>query len=225
MNMLKTFSLLLTVVIPWRIRRRVLEKFLGYKIHPTARIGLAWVFPGELEMGENSRIDHFTVAIHLEKLSLGKNSRIGRSNWITGFPRSSATGHFGHQPDRTPQLSVGDHSAITRGHHLDCTHSLNIGSFTTIAGYSSQFLTHSIDLINNRQDSAPIKIGDYCFVGTNVVVLGGSCLPSHSVLGAKSLLQKSFETEWCLYAGIPAAMKSEIPSDAAYFSRTSGFVV
>ena len=35
--------------------------------------------------------------------------------------------------------------------------------------------------------AAPITIGDYCFVGTNCVLLGGSVLPSYSVLAAKSL--------------------------------------
>jgi hypothetical protein len=55
-------------------------------------------------------------------------------------------------------------------------------------------------------------------------VLGGSILPSHSVLGAKSLLNKSHADEWKLYAGIPAKALSEIPQDAKYFTRSEGFV-
>ena len=50
---------------------------------------------------------------------------------------------------------------FTKYHHFDCTSNIHIGKFTTIAGYHSQFLTHSIDLYENRQDSNSILIGDY----------------------------------------------------------------
>ena len=97
--------------------------------------------------------------------------------------------------------------------------------FTTIAGYGSQLMTHSIDLVENRQDAAPIAIDEYCFVGTDVVILGGSQLPARSVLGAKALLNKCFvETGW-LYAGVPARPIRAVPANAKYFSRADGFVI
>jgi carbonic anhydrase/acetyltransferase-like protein (isoleucine patch superfamily) len=67
-------------------------------------------------------------------------------------------------------------------------------------------------------------IGEYTFVGTNVAILGGAVLPSYSVLGAKSLLNKPFEEEWKLYAGVPAKAVSDIDKDAKYFNRVDGFV-
>ena len=78
--------------------------------------------------------------------------------------------------------------------------------------------------MENRQDSKPIFIGDYTFIGTNVIILGGASLPSYSVLGAKSLLNKKFSTEWRLYGGVPAVELSELSRDAKYFSRKDGFV-
>jgi acetyltransferase-like isoleucine patch superfamily enzyme len=218
------FLKIISFFFPWFIRRRILNKCFGYKIHPKARIGLAWVFPKELILAADSRIDHFTVAIHLNKIELGPKATISRGNWITGFPVKSESPHFKHQMDRKAELILGEASNITKNHHFDCTSHIHIGRFTTIAGYHSQFLTHSIDLYENRQDSNPILIGDYSFVGTNVVVLGGSALPSHSVLGAKSLLNKQFSEEWFLYAGVPAKKISEIPKTAKYFSREEGYV-
>src|SRR5690606_32520420 len=106
--------------------------------------------------------------------------------------------------ERSPKLIIGENSAITKNHHFDCTDAITIGKFCTIAGYSSQFLTHSIDVYENRQNSAPISIGNYAFVSTNVVLLGGASLPSYSILGAKALLNKSLTEEWVLYGGIPA---------------------
>lgn len=218
--LLKIFSFLL----PWSLRRLALEKWFGFKIHPTAYIGLSWIFPNSLIMAAGARIDHFTVAIHLDKIEMGEKSSIGRNNWVTGFPTNTASPHFRHQAGRRAELVVRDFANITKNHHLDCTDLIQIGRYATIAGYQSQFLTHSIDVIENRQDSSPIVIGDYTFVGTNVVVLGGASLPSYSVLGAKSLLNKPYHEEWKLYGGVPAKMIADIPKTAAYFSRLDGFV-
>ncbi len=85
-------------------------------------------------------------------------------------------------------------------------------------------LTHSIDLAPGRQSSEPIEIGEYCFVGTNSVLLGGSSLPHHSVLGAKSLLNKKWEAPFHLYAGLPAKPIKPLPQDMQYFQRSDGFV-
>lgn len=220
---MKLFFRLCVVLLPWFLRRGVLRAVYGYEIHPTARIGWSWIFPQQLVLGEGARIGHLNVAIHLERVELGAHAVIERGNWITGFPRGDAR-HFAHCQARVPALVLGPHTAITKHHHLDCTDRITVGAFTTIAGYGSQFLTHSIDIERNRQDAAPITIGDYCFVGTAVVVLGGAALPARSVLGAKALLNKAHAIPGQLYAGVPAEGVRALPADAEYFRRTSGFV-
>lgn len=210
-------------LLPWPLRRWCLVKFWGFQIHPQARIGLSWIFPKRLTMGPGARIGHLNVAIHLESITLGTSSTISRGNWITGFPKGAAK-HFTHQPDRDPSLVLGDHAAVTKDHHLDCTHRIEIGPFSTIAGYASQFLTHSIDVHECRQDSAPIVIGDHCFIGTNVVVLGGSVLPDRSVLGAKALLSKAYDMTDHLYGGVPAKPVGPLQGERKYFTRQVGFV-
>ena len=217
--------MLVSVLLPWSIRRGLLEKHFGYSLHPTSNIGLAWVFPERLVMGPHSSIGHLTVCKNLALVELGEHSTIGRGNWITGFPAGTNSPHFAQEHDRRPELVVGAHSAITHRHLIDCTNTITIGSFTTFAGFQSQMLTHSIDLEQNRQRSAPIRIGDRCFVGTNSVLLGGSVLPDFSVLGAKSLLNKAFVQTHQLYGGVPAKPLQSLPADYASFHRTSGFVV
>ena len=211
-------------LLPWPLKRYLLTKVYKYEIHRTARIGLSWIFPSALVMDEGAAIGHFNVAVHLDQLSMAEHASISRGNWITGFSTAGNSRHFSHQPQRRSVLSIGKHTAIVKNHHIDCTSQITIGDFTTIAGYQSQFLTHSIDVVNNRQDSHPIHIGDYCFVGTNCVLLGGASLPSRSVLGAKSLLNKKFESEWKLYGGVPAKPVQDVPQDAKYFHRPTGFV-
>lgn len=211
-------------LLPWPLKRRVLVRCFGYRLSPTARIGIAWIYPGQLEMQAESSIDHFCVAIHLDRIQLDRDSHIGRGNWITGLSTKAPSRHFRHLPHRSSSLHLGESAWVAKNHHLDCSDSITIGPFTTVAGYGSQFLTHSIDLQHNRQHCAPIHIGAYCLVGTRVVVLGGSALPSHSVLGACSLLNRPQVEPWSLYAGQPAVLKKAIDPAAAYFTRSDGFV-
>jgi acetyltransferase-like isoleucine patch superfamily enzyme len=221
--MLKKLAMLLSMLLPWPIRRRLLEGLFGYSIHSTSRIGLAWICPRRLIMEERSRIGHFTVCKNIDLLHLGAHAIIGQLNWITGFPSASSR-HFAHQPDRHPELLLGAHAGISSRHLIDCTARVRIGAFATIAGFRSQFVTHSIDLEAGRQSSEPIEIGEYCFVGTNSIALGGSALPHHSVLGAKSLLNKKWEAPFCLYGGVPAKPLKELPHEMEYFLRKEGFV-
>jgi acetyltransferase-like isoleucine patch superfamily enzyme len=214
----------MAMLLPWNLRRTFLEKQFGFQIHPTARIGLAWIFPTRLVMEEGASIGDLTVAKNLDLLHLKTRATIGRGNWITGFPLGNSP-HFASETDRRPELILGEHSAITNRHLLDCTSSITIGAFTTVAGFQSQFISHTIDIRLNRQTSRPIRVGNYCFIGTNCVVLGGAALPDYSVLGAKSLLNKAHTQTHRLYGGVPARELQTLPADCGYFTRREGFVV
>jgi carbonic anhydrase/acetyltransferase-like protein (isoleucine patch superfamily) len=210
------------VFLPWVLKRWVLRRFWGYEFADGARIGLSYIFPDRLVMGEGASIGHLNVAIHLGRLECGAHSIIKRANWITGHAPDGA--HFSHRTERDPALVLGAHAAITKSHIIDCTDRVEIGAFTTIAGYHSQLITHGINVVEGRQDCKPIRIGAYCLVGTRVTVLGGAVLPDRSVLGAGSVLNKAHSEECAVYAGQPAVQVKRIDPEAAYFNRTEGFV-
>lgn len=213
----------LFLLFPWFLRRRLLIFCYGYHLHPTARIGLAWVYPKKLVMGPHSQIGHLTVCVNLDEVRLEEYALIGRGNWITGFP-SGHPRHFAHQSDRRPSLQVRRHAAITHRHIIDCTAEVVIGEFATLAGYRSQIITHSIDVVAGRQSSAPVQIGAYSFVGTGCIILGGAVLPRASMLGAASLLNKAYEASYTLYGGTPARPLKTLPADSKYFQRSEGYV-
>ena len=127
---MKNFLQLISLLLPWNMRRAFLEQQFGFQIHPTARIGLAWILPSRLIMEENTGIGHFTVARNLNLLHLKAHATIGRGNWITGFPLGDSP-HFASETERRPELVMGEHSAITHRHLLDCTNAITIGRFTT----------------------------------------------------------------------------------------------
>jgi acetyltransferase-like isoleucine patch superfamily enzyme len=213
----------LLLLLPWSLRRRALAVAFGYQLDPAARIGWAWIDPVRLVVGPGSSIGHLTVCKGLSLLSLGAQARIGRGNWITGFP-PGGTRHFLHEPDRAPELHVVTHAAITNRHLIECTNRVELGAFSTFAGVRSQILTHSIDLGSCRQSSAPVRIGRYCFVGTGCTLLAGSSLPDFSALAAMSLLTSAPTLTHRLYTGVPATEVGALDESLGYFHRETGFV-
>jgi hypothetical protein len=220
---MKRLLSLAVLLFPWRIRRLLLIWWMRYEIHPTARIGWSWICPDRLEMAPGARIGHLTVCKGLALLKMGEQSRLGNLNWITGFPMGN-TAFFSEEAGRRAELVIGDQAAVTHRHLIDCTNSVRIGRFSTFAGYRSQVLTHSIDLLRSRQASRPVTVGEYCFVGTNCVLLGGSVLPDYSVLGASSVLNKAHTEAHWLYAGNPAQPVKALSEQMRYFQRSAGFV-
>ncbi|MBA3697319.1 MAG: acyltransferase [Planctomycetes bacterium] len=221
--MLKALVQLALLPLPWFLRRLLLRGLFGYRIHPRARIGLAVVAVRRLHLGDGASIGHFTIVKGVELLELGDHASIGRGNWISGFPLGHPR-HFVHQPERRNDLVIGAHAHVTNRHLLDCTGGIAIGPFSTLAGFSTQILTHSIDLTTNRQSSQPVSIGAYCFVGTDCVLLAGAALPERSVLGAMSLLNKAYLEVSHLYAGVPARPVKGLDPQFAYFHRVDGYV-
>jgi acetyltransferase-like isoleucine patch superfamily enzyme len=213
----------LLLILPWRLRRIALIAIFGYKIHSTARIGFSIICSERLEMDAGACIGNLNMCKGIALLKMGEKSLIGNLNWITGFPANDRS-FFSADVGRRPELILGAEAAVTNRHMLDCTNSVQIGRFSTFAGVRSQILTHSIDLYESRQSSKPVTIGEYCFIGTGSVLLGGCALPDYSVLGASSLLNRQYAESYCLYAGNPAKPVKALPTDMAYFTRSMGFV-
>jgi len=220
---MKSLLRLLIVLLPWAVRRHVLQGLFGYRLHPSSRIGWAWVFPKQLIMGRGAAIDDLTVIKGLELVSLEEYAYIGRLNWITAYPLGGSS-HFAHLTTRQPHLLLAEHAAVTNRHIVDCTERVSIGRYATVAGFRSQVLTHSIDLTECRQDARPITIGSYVFVGTACTLLGGTTIPDYSVVAAQTLMRSVYEDRYRLYAGVPAKAVATLDPQMKYFTRARGFV-
>lgn len=216
--MKKLFNILL-LFFPWRLRRLVLVKFYHYQIHPSAWIGFSYIYPDKLIMRKGAYIGHLNVAIHLHCIEMEEDASISQWNWITGYPLNEHR-FFAEFENRMPKLYMGKDSAITKRHLVDCTDMVEIGAYTSIAGYSTQILTHSTSLQKNDQSCSSIKIGHHCFVGTRSIILPGSVLPNHSILGAGAVLKKQYEEEYMLYGGVPARPIKRMDENLSFFHRT-----
>jgi hypothetical protein len=214
---------LATIWLPWKLRRLLLCKVLGYRIHPTAQIKFSLVCADRVDLAEGSLVKNLTMIKGLTELILHPRGRIGNLNWITGLPANDPV-FFCDEPDRVSSLVVGEAASITNRHLFDCSNRITIGRFTTIGGFRSQFLTHSIDIAPCRQTTRPIEIGEYGFTGTGCIVLKGAVMPPRCVLGAGSTLRGKFQEEYKLLSGVPASAVRDLDNEALYFHRTQGGV-
>lgn len=221
--MKRKLIIILTMPLPWAIKRWLLCKLLGFQIHPTARIGLSWLGMKQLVMEEGTRIGHGNVFKGLDLVKMEGFSAIGRFNLFTCIATSNRK-HFQHVQNRKTTFHLGIHARVTMLHLLDCNAPITVGRYSTLAGYQSQFLTHSIDVVKSRQDVSPISIGDYCFLGTRCLLLGGTTIPDRSVLGAGAIALDNFTEAGGIYAGVPAKWKKALPHETAYWLRTDGFI-
>ena len=210
----------LLFILPWFIRRRLLNFFFKFKIHKTARIGFSVILADELIMDEKASIKGLTIIQNINRVKIGYNSRINSLNYITGMNMRHKK--FLYDEGAYCQLVIGDNSRITTRHTIDCNGGVYIGNFTTVAGYRTTFLSHSIDVHSCRQTAGPIEVGDYCFVGTSCIFVKNSKLPSYSVLAAGSVINKHYEDEYALYGGVPAKKIKELDKEnTLYFTRTN----
>jgi UDP-3-O-[3-hydroxymyristoyl] glucosamine N-acyltransferase len=198
----------------------LLNTLFGWQVDRSARIGLS-LFVGvrRVRLGPRARIGHFTVFRDLNYLELGTDSTIGQWNWITAARELLAASGG----DGAGALVIGPHSAITSRHYLDCTGGVRVGAFTTIAGVRSTILTHQVDVYESRQVRLPVRIGEYCFVGSDVRIAAGSAIANGCAIAMGSVVAGALEEPGTLYGGVPARPIKEL-GEAAYLGRRTGRV-
>lgn len=100
-------------------------------------------------------------------------------------------------------LYSGENTNIKIGH--DCMISTKV-TIRTSDGHSI-YKTGKDDSLANQPDD--VIIGDHVWVGTRSEILKGSVIPSNTIIGAYSLVNKKFEKENCIIAGQPAKIIKE----------------
>ncbi len=211
------------VFLPNPIKIFLYNKFFGWEIDKTAKIGLSFISAKKVKMGAHSKIRHLNVIRNVELLQMGESASIGNMNAITALPLGRKT-HFQDEIDRAPALILGDHSAIVKNHFFDCNNTIEIGHHSIVAGHRTSFFTHSINVESNRQETKKITIGDYCMIGAHSVVTRGAILPDCSILAANSTLHKPHDKTHSLYSGVPAVAVKELNPESKFFHREKGFV-
>jgi acetyltransferase-like isoleucine patch superfamily enzyme len=205
-------TLALVGCLPGLLKRPLYRLFFGYEIAPNARIGLAMIDAERVVLGAGSHIGHLALITRVGSLEVGSFGRVGDFNVIRGGERVhlgaySSVMRFNvlnaipdHDCTTEPQsvLEVGAGAVITQGHRIDFTDRVTLGKNVIVGGRSSSLWTH------NRQETAPIEIGDYCYLGSEVRLAPGAKLPDECILGIGAVLTGEIKEPRSLVAGVPA---------------------
>lgn len=103
------------------------------------------------------------------------------------------------------RIYVGKNSKIGRpGAYIQGAGGIYIGNYVRF-GPNVGILSSNHDLYDRtKYNNKPIRIGDYCWIGMNSTVLAGVELGPSTIVGANSVVTKSFPDGYCVIAGNPA---------------------
>jgi acetyltransferase-like isoleucine patch superfamily enzyme len=198
--------------LPSLLKRPLYRWFFGYRIGRDVHIGLALLDADRVELGEGTRIEHLNLVLRVSQFVTGRQVRIGPLNIIRGGERVFLGDYASvmrlnvlnaipdHDCTTNPVsiLEVGAGTVIVSGHRVDFTDRVTIGRGVIVGGRSSSFWTHT------RQETAPIRIGDYCYLGSEVRLAPGAALPERCILALGSVLVDAFTSPAHLIGGVPA---------------------
>jgi acetyltransferase-like isoleucine patch superfamily enzyme len=199
---MRKILLFLAVILPQPFKLFIYRRVMGWTIGKQVKIGFSYIECDEVIMGDNILIRHFNIIRGLKHFQLGRNSYIANFNEFFG----------NNSPDDNwkNELILGEGMLVMSHHFVDVAGTVTIGSHTTIAGRETQIWSHSLTYPNDIPALVPINvsIGEKVYIGARSTLIGCE-IPDRAVVGAGSVVNKSFSAETCrlLIAGNPATIK------------------
>lgn len=103
------------------------------------------------------------------------------------------------------------------GRYIQGSNGIFVGDFTPIAANIVMVRANRAQS-DNRAHLAPppIRIGAYCWICANAVILPGVTLGEYSVVGAGAIVMKSVPSGYCVLVGNPAAIVRPLDPEAGF---------
>lgn len=209
---IRRLGLVLTAVLPQPLKRWIYRGCFGYRISSRAQVGIAYLDCDSLTVGDDTRISHGVVFLGCGQVEIGRHVHLGSLNLFSGGRRIELR-DYSHvrrlcfinairdhdctnDPDSVFILGYG--SVVTAEHRIDFTDRVEIGRCSILGGRNSSIWTHNIRL------GKPVRIGNYCYVGSEVRIAPGAEIPDCSIVGLASVITRPLQPSYSLIAGVPA---------------------
>lgn len=165
-------------------------------------------------------IDHLSPLFHVSRTA-GSTAPITVGQWIiqklVGINRHAYWPvHFTSVVTGVSHIRIGVGAApgASPGCYIQGANGIVIGDYTLVApGVGLISSDHSIYNIFEHEPSGPIRIGKYCWIGMNAVILPDVVLGDHTVVAAGAVVNRSFEQGYCVIGGVPARLLKTIDRD------------
>jgi acetyltransferase-like isoleucine patch superfamily enzyme len=118
----------------------------------------------------------------------------------------------------SPQKIVrgkGVYPGDSPGNYIEASNGIFIGDYTNL-GPNVGLISANHDLIDNTKHikANPIKIGSFCWLGMNSVILPEVELGDFTIVGAGAVVTKSFSEGYCVIGGNPARIIKHLDKNA-----------
>ena len=134
------------------------------------------------------------------KIKIGKGSSIFMDAWF----------------DTVGNLTIGENTTINQKCRLDARGGLSIGDNVSISAETCILTAeHDIQSRDFGGSSGPVRIDDYVFAGTRVMILPGVSLKRGAVAAAGAVVTRDAEA-FTVVAGVPARAIGKRNSDLEY---------
>jgi hypothetical protein len=218
--MLKFCIQAMCIVLPWKIRRLILNILPGFSIHSQAYVGLSVILADQCELAAKAYVGHFNYIGRLDILHMGEDSVIGNFNWVAGLSSRMNSPYFRSKANRRSELIMHEATMMMHRNHIDCTDRIEFGPYSALAGVRSQMITHGVNPMSSRQTCSAITIGAYTMVGAGSIIMKGVNIPDYCVVAAGSVVSQVGRESYSLIGGNPAVHQRSIPETAKLFKRT-----
>lgn len=210
MSYLKLWATALIILVLPTFVCRPLLRILGHRVGKGVKIGFSVILARRLVLQSTVHIGHFNV-LKLNRLVMRHGAYLGRGNLIHGplsilLAEKAAIGNnnkivrasIGSITTGPACLWLGQLSKITANHRVDCTKSIHLGNYSTIAGTSCQLWTHGYvhDQIGpgRYRIDGSIKIGDNVYIGSSCIINAGINIANGVMIGAGTTVARSLHT-------------------------------
>src|SRR5262245_52047238 len=211
-RVIRVLALAATALLPGPLKKAMLRSAFGFHIGQRVRIGIAYFDCAELTIEDDASIGHgvafknvgsVRIGCHAvvgplnlirggDRIDLGDYSQLLRLNVINAIPQHDCYGVL----DSTFALGFG--AVVSSSHWIDFTDRVSIGRRSMLGGRNSSIWTH------NRRRAAPVRIGDFCYMGSEIRIAPGVTIADCSMIGMGSVVSSPMTAPFTFIGGAPA---------------------